>query len=174
MKERKKRVWVRRFETNSVKGPWSTFVMVSQLLHQSKSKLVWETITSPRANKLRVQWTTKLTSRQGWKTNKKLLKSCQKSKYQYDNCRDSCQLFWTADSFASSRRSILGGAARNMAQKKQGREARRGRRQNSCKASPLFRSAVFSLCDPTTERLEDTITHRKVAFLIIDYIHKYK
>lgn len=110
MKERaQKRVWVRRFETNSVKDPWSTFVMVSRLLHQSKSKLVWETITSPCANKLRVQWTAKLTSRQSWKTNKNLLKSCQKSKYQYDTCRDSCQHFWTADSSASSRRSTLGG-----------------------------------------------------------------
>lgn len=142
-----KRVWVRRFETNSVKDPWSTFVMVSRLLHQSKSKLVWETITSPCANKLRVQWTAKLTSRQGWKTNKNLLKSCQKSKYQYDTCRDSCQHFWTADSSASSRRSTLGGAARNMAQEKQGRERGRGRRENSCKASFSFTliRRIFSL-----------------------------
>ena len=36
-----------------------TFAMAFPLLDQLKSKLVWETITCPRANKLRVQWNAK-------------------------------------------------------------------------------------------------------------------
>lgn len=103
--------------------------MVSPLLDQSKSKLVWETITSPRAIKLRVQWTAKLTSRESWKTNKKPLKSCQKSKYQYDTTTlvaAAANIFGEQTRLASSRRSNFSGAARNMAQVKR-EEARRGK-----------------------------------------------
>lgn len=70
--------------------------MVSPLLDQLKSKLVWEIITCSCANKYRVQWTAILTNSEGWKINKKLFKSCQTSEYQYASV--NCTQFWWVDS----------------------------------------------------------------------------
>ena len=99
--------------------------MVSPLLEQSKSKLVWETITCRRANKYRVQWTAILTNRGGWKTNKKLLKSCQTSEYQYAsvNCT---QLWWVDSSSLFQAFNYLGRSAKHDTRKK-GAETRRGK-----------------------------------------------
>ena len=99
--------------------------MVSPLLEQSKSKLVWETITCRRANKYRVQWTAILTNRGGWKTNKKLLKSCQTSEYQYASV--NCTQFWWVDSSSLFQAfNYLGRSAKHDTRKK-GAETRRGK-----------------------------------------------
>ena len=121
--------------------------MVSPLLDQLKSKLVWKT-TCARENKYRVKWTAILTKREGWKTNKELLKGCQTSEYQYASV--NCTQFWWVESSSLFQAfNYLGRSAKHDAQNKGGRSAVREGERIRIKPLPLFRYAVFSSCDPT-------------------------
>ena len=98
-------------------------------------------VTCPRANKYRVQWTAILTNRGGWKTNKKLLKSCQTSEYQYASV--NCTQFWWVDSSSLFQAfNYLGRSAKRDARKK-GAETRRGKSRKFVQS--LFISPSFSI-----------------------------
>ena len=88
-----------------------------------------------------MQWTAILTNRGGWKTNKKLLKSCQTSEYQYASV--NCTQFWWVDSSSLFQAfNYLGRSAKHDARKK-GAETRRGKSRKFVQS--LFISPSFSI-----------------------------